>query len=69
MNEPELLIYYNEACAACGIPADLHLSLHDAPRTSPHAVWGGDRNRCRVFVRYDPPRPAYGNAWWEEKKK
>lgn len=55
--------YYNEACANCGIPADLHLGPDDPPRDSPESTWG-DLNRCRDFKRCDPPRPAYGPAWW-----
>jgi hypothetical protein len=59
-NEPP---YFNEACANCGIPADLHLGPNDPIRDTPHTVWG-DRNKCRTFVRYIPPKAAYGIDWW-----
>jgi N6-adenosine-specific RNA methylase IME4 len=51
--------YYNEACASCGVPCDLHKSEKDAPSGSPHAVWG-DVDACRMFTRCNPPRAAYG---------
>lgn len=57
------VLYFNEACATCGLPADLHLGPSDPVIESLHSTWG-DRNRCRTFIRFDPPRPAYGNAWW-----
>jgi hypothetical protein len=56
-NDP--IPYANEACAECGTPLDLHLGVKDPPVDTPHALWG-DRNRCRTFVRCDPPRAAYG---------
>lgn len=51
---------YNEACATCGVPADLHKLPADAPSGSPHSLWG-DVDTCRVFVRSRPPRAAYGS--------
>lgn len=57
-------LYYNEACATCGLPADLHLGPDDPIRDTLHTTWG-DVNKCRNFVRCNPPRPAYGVAWWE----
>jgi len=65
--EAELVIHetlstvaaYNEACATCGLPADIHLGPADPPVPTPHGTWG-DRNKCRQFVRCDPPRAAYG---------
>lgn len=61
-NIEEDYLFYNEACATCGVPADLHRS-HDAPpETLPHSTWGW--LTCRKFVRCNPPRPAYGPAWW-----
>lgn len=63
-NKRELL-YYNEACATCGLPADLHLELNDPILDSPETNWG-DRNRCRAFIRCNPPQPVYGIAWWKE---
>jgi len=56
--------YYNEACATCGIPADVHRSETDPVVETLESNWG-DLNRCRTFVRCTPPKPAYGDAWWE----
>jgi hypothetical protein len=50
--------WYNEACATCGVPADLHRGPDDPPETTPHSAWGW--LTCRQFVRCDPPRAAYG---------
>lgn len=55
---PLVAIAYNEACATCGLPADIHLGPDDPPVPTPHVTWG-DRNKCRQFVRCDPPRFAY----------
>lgn len=51
-------VEYNEACATCGVPADVHRSADAPPETSPHAVWGW--LTCRAFVHCVPPRAAYG---------
>lgn len=51
--------FYNEACATCGLPRDLHLGPSDEDRDSPHTEWG-DRNKCKTFLRCNPPRAAYG---------
>lgn len=51
--------FYNEACAICGIPRDLHLSPNDPDKSTPETNWG-DLNRCKTFVRCNPPRAAYG---------
>ncbi len=51
--------FFNEACRHCGIPADLHLGPDDALVATLHTIWG-DRNRCRDFARWSPPRAAYG---------
>ena len=53
------LAHYNEACATCGIPRDLHRGPNDPRVELPNSVWG-DLNRCREFVRCEPPRAAYG---------
>jgi hypothetical protein len=55
-------VRYNEACATCGIPRDIHLNADDIRCVTLHSVWG-DRNKCRIFVRCRPPRAAYG--WLE----
>lgn len=51
--------FYNEACATCGIPRDLHLGPNDEIRSTPETNWG-DLNKCREFKRCDPPKAAYG---------
>ncbi len=51
--------FFNEACRHCGIPADLHLGPDDPQVPTLHSQWG-DRNRCRTFARWAPPRAAYG---------
>jgi hypothetical protein len=61
-------LYYNEACATCGRPVDIHLSPASEAPTSLHSVWG-DLSSCREFKRCDPPRPAYGDAWWIHQKE
>lgn len=61
-------LYYNEACARCGNPADIHKGPNDKPSGTPNCQWG-DTDTCRHFVRCDPPRPAYGTAWWELSEK
>jgi hypothetical protein len=53
------LVAYNEACATCGKPRDLHKGPNDAPSGSLHSTWG-DVDTCRTFVRCSPPRAAYG---------
>lgn len=51
--------FYNEACATCGIPRDIHLGPKDKSSDLPHSIWG-DLNRCREFKRCEPPKAAYG---------
>jgi hypothetical protein len=58
--------FYNEACARCGLPRDIHLEPNDPPVTSLHSIWG-NRDKCRNFTRSNPPKPAYGEAWWQEE--
>lgn len=56
--------HFNEACANCGRPRDIHKEPGDAPSGSLDSVWK-DVDTCRNFVRCSPPRPAYGIAHWE----
>jgi len=57
------IAFYNEACATCGVPKDIHRGPADpvSPPDSPlmHSMWG-NLDRCRNFVRCVPPRAAYG---------
>lgn len=32
--------FYNEACANCGLPRDIHLGPEDPIVSSPHSCWG-----------------------------
>jgi len=57
------VLYFNEACALCGVPADMHLGQSDEASDLPCSPWG-DISKCRTFTRHNPPRPAYGGAWW-----
>ncbi len=45
---------YNEACALCGVPFELHRNEGSPPETSPNSSWGW--LTCRRFTRCNPPR-------------
>lgn len=52
--------FYNEACARCDVPFDIHRQTAvPAAQDLPHTVWG-DLNRCLEFAPCVPPRAAYG---------
>lgn len=55
-----ILHFQNEACARCGVPADIHRAAAvPSAEDLPHATWG-DLNRCLEFEHCVPPRAAYG---------